>query len=238
MNHTDFLKLDNSRSGGYSKQTKIYSFNVSAPVPVPETEDVPLAVVPQSLLNKAVFDSVGDFSSGGEPVLGTLAGIRVYTPRTVVNLKVPDADTLGTEFFQQAMAIKYTIRSIEFVSSKTKSLSGMSEGEKGSIGISVDVSKLMSKESFGEISAEYERAFEKAFVFHVETGKKYLLNLKLKNLIETYSSRLEKLTVQDNEKSYTVGEKNVTVWMRMWMEGINSFLDEHFRTLEKRWGRE
>lgn len=235
MEYVDFVNLDNSRSGGYSKYTKLLFSETKGRVET--TKDLPLAVVPSSLV-KRVFDSVADFSYGGEVVLGTPAGIRMYTPHTSVVIKVPEADTLGTEFFQQAMAIKYTIRSIDFAASKTKSLSGTSEGEKGSIGISVDISKLMSKESFGEVSAEYETSFAKAFVFHVETGKKYLLVIELKSLIENYSVRLEKLTVQDKGKTYTVGERNVTVWMQMWMEGINSFLDEHFRTLEKRWGRE
>lgn len=175
-------------------------------------------------------------SWGGTPVTGTLAGVSVYTYKESVSFPVPEADKIGTDFIQKAMARKYTIRSIDFVSTRTKSLNGINESEKGSLGLSVDISKLMSKESFGEISAEYEQTFQRAFVFHVELGKKYLLVESLKKLIEDYSARLEKLQVEYKGKTYQITEEVVTDWMKLWMGFINTALDEHFRILERRMG--
>lgn len=173
-------------------------------------------------------------TSGGQPVPGTLAGIRVYTPKFVENSEpVIEADKILSEYAMKAVPMKYTIQFLDFVSERSKSKTGSSEGESYKVGYTIDMSKLFAKESTGEISGEYEKSLQTAFSYYVDQGKKYLIDSAYIKLVETYRDKLIGLDYTFKKSKYKTDIGVANSWMSIANEDIDRKLDEHFDKLRQ-----
>jgi hypothetical protein len=195
------------------------------------SEELPLMKVPDNLFITYTNSSYVGYYPMQQVVPAGLMVIPVKPIETRSEI-IPEADQIRTEYALKAVPMKYTIRFLNFASERSKSKTGSSETDSAKIGFSFDISKLFSKESFGEVSGEYQKSFQTAFSYYVDQGKKYLIDLAYIKLVETYSDKLVGLDfIYEREKRKT-NTHIADSWMKNTNEEIDKKLKDHFERLE------
>ncbi len=195
-------------------------------------ENIPLIPVSKSLQWQADVYTTEFWRYDSEPTFISPMGDALSRPPDKIMIPFPQAVPILNEYIQKVFIIKNTIQWMDYASEKSKSKTGETESSKWSIGISVDLGKLLEKSFGGNVDGNLEKQVQLAFTLYVEQAKKYLLTQKKGRIDDEYLEKLVGIELKDKEVIYTTDINNAHGAIKWVNTVLDKRLKEHFDILK------